>query len=59
MIRTLNIKDKEYQPSGEGGTRLPPTMPHSLQRRTSCKIQNDRRGLEISQALIIGPPEQL
>ena len=30
------ISHKEYQPSGEGGTRSPPTMPHLLQCRTTC-----------------------
>ena len=32
----------KYQPSGAGGTRSMPGMPHRLQRRTACKIQNCR-----------------
>ena len=27
----------KYQPSGAGGTRLPPATPHRLQHRTACQ----------------------
>ena len=36
----------KYQPSGAGGTRLPPATPHHLQHLTAYFIQNGRRGLE-------------
>ena len=36
----------KYQPSGAGGTRSPPAMPHLLQHLTTRLIKNGRRGLE-------------
>ena len=43
-MREAFNNNKKKQPSGEGGTRSQPVMPHRLQCRTSCKIQNGRQG---------------
>ena len=40
------VIDCKYQPSGAGGTRSPPAMPHRLQHLTARLIQNGRQGLE-------------
>ena len=48
----LKLNEK-YQPSGAGGTRSSPAMPHRLQHLTARFIQNGRRGPEM------GPSDQL
>ena len=45
MTKKYEIQNK-YQPSGEGGTRSPPAMPHRLQHLIARLIQNGRQGLE-------------
>ena len=40
------LRDKQYQPSGTGGTRSPSVTPHRLQQLIARLIQNGRQGLE-------------
>ena len=50
-VMPLNLWFQQYQPSGAGGTRSPPAMPHRLQHLPAHFIQNGRWGPGIGQTL--------